>query len=63
MPYSASPSERSSLMETRHLLRSRRNRERLLKAMESAERGEGERVSVEILRKEFGLDTDVEEII
>jgi antitoxin YefM len=48
-------SELSSLMETLHLLRSPRNRDRLLEAMESAERGEGERISVEQLRKEFGL--------
>jgi antitoxin YefM len=52
--------ELSSLMETLHLLRSPRNRERLLEAMQQAENGEGEQVSVDQLRKEFGFGKETE---
>lgn len=48
-------SELSSLMETLRLLRSPRNRERLMEAIDAAERGEGEHVSIDQLRREYGL--------
>jgi len=48
--------ELSSLMETAHLLRSPKNAQRLLEALQSAIKGDGKPESVEDLRKEFGLD-------
>ncbi|HLX10250.1 MAG TPA: type II toxin-antitoxin system Phd/YefM family antitoxin [Thermoanaerobaculia bacterium] len=48
-------SELSALTETAHLLRSPRNAERLLAALERARSGEGERKTVEQLRRETGL--------
>jgi len=42
--------------ETEYLLRSPRNAERLLQAMEDSKRGEGKPQSVEELRKELGLE-------
>jgi antitoxin YefM len=48
--------ELSSLLETAHLLRSPRNARRLLKALEAALRGEGERLAVDKLRAETGLE-------
>ena len=48
--------ELASLMETAHLLRSPKNAERLLAAMEEAKRGEGIKMTVEELRKHVGLE-------
>jgi antitoxin YefM len=47
--------ELSSILETAYLLRSPRNAERLLRSLESARRGQGKKVSIEHLRREFGL--------
>lgn len=44
--------EYESLMETLHLLRSPKNAERLLTALEQANRGEGEKLTLEELRRE-----------
>ncbi len=49
-------SELGSLLETAHLLRSPRNAERLLSALESARRREVQPQSVASLRAELGLD-------
>jgi antitoxin YefM len=51
-------SELSSLTETAYLLRSPRNAERLLAALERAKAGEGEVMTVERLRRELGLEPD-----
>jgi len=48
-------SELSSLLETAYLLRSPKNARRLFSAMNRATAGEGERKTVDQLRKEFGL--------
>ncbi len=48
--------ELSSLMETVHLLKSPANARRLFDSLEGARRGEGTRMTVEELRREFGLD-------
>jgi antitoxin YefM len=48
--------ELESLRETVHLLRSPRNADRLLTALERAERGEGVRMTPEELRADLGLD-------
>lgn len=45
-------SEYEGLLETAHLLRSPRNAERLLRALDQARRGEGLELSVEELRRE-----------
>jgi antitoxin YefM len=51
--------EYEGLLETSHLLRSPRNAERLLLALEQARRGEGLEVSVEELRREvLGGESD-----
>jgi antitoxin YefM len=47
--------ELSSLMETAYLLRSPKNAERLLGALQRAENGEGRVETVEELRKSVGL--------
>ena len=47
--------ELSGLMETRYLLRSPKNAERLLGALGRAEAGEGEPETVESLRRSVGL--------
>ena len=49
-------SELVSLMETAYLLRSPANAERLLSALGRALKGEGEPQSLEILRRELGLE-------
>jgi antitoxin YefM len=49
--------ELSSLMETAHLLRSPKNAQRLLAALQRAKQGKGKPESVEKLRRETGLDT------
>jgi antitoxin YefM len=52
-----SADELSSLMETAHLLRSPKNAERLLQALDRANRGEGIPETVESLRRSVGLDS------
>ena len=47
--------ELSSLMETEHLFRSPKNAERLISALEETRNGGGEKITVEDLRKEFGV--------
>lgn len=51
-----SAAELRSLLETAHLLRSPRNIERLLTAMERARRGEGKSLTLDELRGEVGLE-------
>jgi antitoxin YefM len=48
--------ELSSLMETAYLLRSPKNAERLLESLREMERGGGEVMTVEELRRSVGLD-------
>ncbi|MBD2250162.1 type II toxin-antitoxin system Phd/YefM family antitoxin [Nostoc parmelioides FACHB-3921] len=48
--------ELSSLLETAHLLRSPRNAERLLRALDRAKSGVVESQSLDDIRKELGLD-------
>jgi antitoxin YefM len=43
------------LMETAHLLRSPKNAERLLRALERARKRQGKRQTLDQLRNEFGL--------
>jgi antitoxin YefM len=47
--------ELSGLLETAHLLRSPKNAERLLKALQSSKRGRSKPQSVDKLRAEMGL--------
>ena len=47
--------ELSSLLETAHLLRSPRNAERLIKALNSSKRRKGKPESLRKLRQEMGL--------
>ena len=47
--------ELAGLMETAHLLRSPRNAQRLLAALERAARGKGKPQSLDKLRREIGL--------
>jgi antitoxin YefM len=49
--------ELAGLLETAHLLRSPRNAERLMSALENVRRGKGKKMSLEQLRREVGLDT------
>jgi len=49
--------ELAGLLETVHLLRSPRNAQRLMEALQQAQQGKGKRISLERLRKEFGLGT------
>jgi antitoxin YefM len=51
-------SKRSGLAETAHLLRSPRNAERLLTAMERSKAGTVEPQTVEQLRRELGLEPE-----
>jgi antitoxin YefM len=48
--------ELSSLMETAHLLRSPKNAERLLESLRELERGGGQVVTPEELRRSVGVD-------
>ena len=48
--------ELSSLMETAHLLRSPKNAQRLFDSMRELERGGGEVMTLEELRRSAGLD-------
>jgi len=49
--------ELTSLMETAHLLRSPKNAERLLAALQRATKGKGKPESIDKLRQEMGLGT------
>jgi antitoxin YefM len=51
-------SELASLTETAYLLRSPRNARRLLAALRRAERGDGEVMTIEQLRRRVGLGPD-----
>ena len=55
-----SADELAGLMETAHLLRSPKNRERLLTALARAQRGAGIPLSVEELMEEAGLGEEAE---
>lgn len=48
--------ELSSLVETAHLLRSPKNAQRLLTALQRARANKGTRMSLDRLRREIGLD-------
>ncbi|MFZ0707677.1 MAG: type II toxin-antitoxin system prevent-host-death family antitoxin [Candidatus Korobacteraceae bacterium] len=48
--------ELARLLETAHLLRSPRNARRLMAALQEARQGKGKRLSLEQLRREFGLE-------
>ena len=48
--------ELSSLMETEHLFRSPKNAARLMSALEEVRSGGGEKVTIDGLRKEFGVE-------
>src|SRR5687768_6265408 len=48
--------ELSSLLETEYLFRSPKNAERLTHAIERTLAGEGETITIEELRKEFGAE-------
>jgi antitoxin YefM len=49
--------ELAGLLETAHLLRSPRNAQRLMLALDKSRRGKGKKMSLEQLRREVGLDT------
>ena len=51
-------SELSSLLETAYLLRSPKNAQHLLEALRQSLAGEGRPMTVEELRREFGLDRE-----
>lgn len=51
-----SADELASMQETLYLLRSPRNVARLLEAIQQAERGEGEILTLQELRQQVGLD-------
>jgi antitoxin YefM len=51
-----SADELSSLLETAHLLRSPKNAARLMKSLDNAKAGKGEHITIEDLRKEFGVE-------
>ena len=51
-----SADELSSLLETAHLLRSPKNAERLFDSLREMDRGGGETMTVEELRRSVGLD-------
>jgi antitoxin YefM len=48
--------ELSSLMESEHLFRSPKNAARLMSALEEVRAGNGEKITVDELRKEFGVE-------
>jgi antitoxin YefM len=47
--------ELSSLLETAHLLRSPKNAERLIKALQDSKKGKGKPESLDKLRQELGI--------
>jgi len=49
--------ELAGLLETAHLLRSPRNAQRLLSAIDNVSRGRGKKMSLDQLRREVGLDS------
>jgi len=49
-------SELSSLLETEHLLRSPKNADRLMRALERAKKGGGKKMTIKELRKEFDAE-------
>jgi len=51
-----SASELSSLLETAHLLRSPKNAERLLRALNRAIKGKGETQKIDDFRDQFGIE-------
>lgn len=51
-----SASELSSMMETAYVFRSPKNAERLISALEEVRLGGGEKITVDELRKEFGVE-------
>ena len=51
-----SAAELSSMMETAHLFRSPKNAARLMSALEEVRAGDGEKIKVDELRKEFGVE-------
>ena len=51
--------ELSSLLETIHLIRSPKNADRILSALERALNGEGQSSSMDKLRQEVGIDRDI----
>jgi antitoxin YefM len=51
-----SADELASLMETEHLFRSPKNAARLMSALEEVRAGGGEKITVDELRREFGVD-------
>ena len=51
-----SASELSSMMETAYVFRSPKNAERLISALEEVRSGGGEKITVDELRKEFGVE-------
>jgi antitoxin YefM len=51
-----SATELSSLLETEYLFRSPKNAARLLSALEEVRSGGGEKITVDELRKEFGVE-------
>ena len=51
-----SANELSSLLETEYLFRSPKNAARLLSALEEVRSGGGETITVDELRKEFGVE-------
>jgi antitoxin YefM len=50
--------ELSSLMETAYLLRSPKNAERLIKALQEMEQGGGKVMTLDELRRSVGLDKE-----
>jgi antitoxin YefM len=50
-----SADELASLMETEHLFRSPKNAARLMSALEEVRAGGGEKITVDELRREFGV--------
>ena len=48
--------ELAGLLETAHLLRSPRNAQRLMSALENVRKGKGRKMSLDQLRREVGLD-------
>ena len=50
--------ELNGLLETAHLLRSPRNAQRLMASIQEGRQGKGRRMSLEQLRRKFGLDAE-----
>ena len=51
-----SAAELSSMVETAHIFRSPKNAARLMSALEEVRAGGGEKITVDELRKEFGVE-------